>query len=273
MFLIHNVNFDWAFRINGPMWSVATEWQIYFLLPFVLIPLWRRFGPLVTVVVAWAVPTILYFAIPTSSNLYWAAPWFVGSFALGMWGAHLGYSPTVAGDRWRRIPWGSLTVAALAAIVLVLATGNSDWPPPLTDGIVSIFAVAWIMACVVRVSVRSEDPGHMVKALSVPALVYVGGFSYSIYLLQHPLLRLSEKLLAELPLTDDQILTVQLLIGTPIILGIAWVFGEFFERPFTGHGVILPYVKARWAARRGGAEVAPPSEVVVAASSSVSATE
>ena len=33
LLLIHNFNNDWISRIDAPMWSVATEWQIYFLFP------------------------------------------------------------------------------------------------------------------------------------------------------------------------------------------------------------------------------------------------
>ena len=32
----------------------------------------------------------------------------------------------------------------------------------------------------------------------------------------------------------------QLLVTTPIVIAVAWLFGELFERPFTGGGVLLP---------------------------------
>ena len=44
LLLIHNFNPDWHSKIDYPMWSVATEWQIYFLFPLVLLPVWKRFG-------------------------------------------------------------------------------------------------------------------------------------------------------------------------------------------------------------------------------------
>jgi peptidoglycan/LPS O-acetylase OafA/YrhL len=34
--LMHNLRLDWQGQVDGPMWSVATEWQLYFLLPLVL---------------------------------------------------------------------------------------------------------------------------------------------------------------------------------------------------------------------------------------------
>lgn len=44
LLLIQNWRGSWAAKINYPMWTVATEWQIYFLLPLILLPLWRKFG-------------------------------------------------------------------------------------------------------------------------------------------------------------------------------------------------------------------------------------
>ncbi len=45
LLLLHNLSFAWGHKINLALWSVATEWQIYFVLPFVLLPVWRRLGP------------------------------------------------------------------------------------------------------------------------------------------------------------------------------------------------------------------------------------
>ena len=39
--MIFNLNGDWIHKINPPFWSVATEWQIYFLMPLLFLPLLR----------------------------------------------------------------------------------------------------------------------------------------------------------------------------------------------------------------------------------------
>lgn len=44
LLLIHNWFPQTVHTVNGPLWSVASEWQIYFLLPMVFIPTRRRFG-------------------------------------------------------------------------------------------------------------------------------------------------------------------------------------------------------------------------------------
>src|SRR5215218_948233 len=70
--------------INMAHWSVATEWQIYFLFPLLLLPLWRRFGSACAVAAAAVVGLLPHFLLPESRNLDWACPWFLGLFAMGM---------------------------------------------------------------------------------------------------------------------------------------------------------------------------------------------
>src|SRR5450432_2805759 len=62
--LLHNLSFDWAFRINGPLWSVATEWQIYFVFALFLLPLWRRTSGLVALVAGWVLGSLPFFLLP-----------------------------------------------------------------------------------------------------------------------------------------------------------------------------------------------------------------
>ena len=79
--LLHDFSRNWIYKINPPLWSVAVEWHIYFFLPFVLVPLWRRFGllaMLVTGVALGAAPALLL------RDIYMpASPWFLGLFSMG----------------------------------------------------------------------------------------------------------------------------------------------------------------------------------------------
>ena len=65
LLLVHNLNPAWAYKISGPLWSLATEWQIYFVFPFLLLPLWRRAGAGVTAAVALTVGVAVGLAWPT----------------------------------------------------------------------------------------------------------------------------------------------------------------------------------------------------------------
>jgi peptidoglycan/LPS O-acetylase OafA/YrhL len=243
LFLVHNLNFDWAFRINGPMWSVATEWQIYFVFALLLLPLWRKLGGPATVALAWLLSSLPTFLLPPEVNLYWASPWFVGSFALGAYGAQLAFDPELK-DVAARLPWPALTWVSFALVVLVAVFG-STWPYPVVDLTISVFAVCWIVACV-KLSVASAvRPSLMLRVLEWRPFVYLGGFSYSLYLVQHPLLRLSEKVFNRLGLGHDANLLLHLLVVTPIVIGVAWIFAELFERPFTNSGLVLPAIMRR----------------------------
>ena len=57
LLLIQDLSGKWATNINGPMWSVAVEWQIYFIFPILLLPMARRLG-----MVAMAAVTVLFTA-------------------------------------------------------------------------------------------------------------------------------------------------------------------------------------------------------------------
>jgi peptidoglycan/LPS O-acetylase OafA/YrhL len=244
--LFHNLKFDWAYRINGPMWSVATEWQIYFVFPALLLPLWRWAGGVVAVAAAWIVGSLPFFLLPSEENFFWASPWFVGSFALGMAGAVIGFSPDYRDSALRnRVPWRWLTVACFVVLAGIVATGRADsWPFPVIDLVVSGLAFCMINDCVQR-STQPGRPDWFSSFLSSKALVYVGGFSYSLYLVQHPVLRFTEKALNRMPLSYDANVVVHLLLVTPLVMAVAWVFSELFERPFTTGAVLWPALQRR----------------------------
>lgn len=255
IFLIHNWNFDWVFRINGPMWSVATEWQIYFLFPLVLLPLWRRVGGVATMVIAWAIPLAVHFSLSDTSNLAWAAPWFVGSFAMGVWGAFVMYGPDDdPARRVRNLPWAWIALATFVFLVAVIWITDASWELPILDLVVSVMSVAFILGCVAAHQARhGARTGRTVAApgarlndvLGSKPLVALGAFSYSLYLLQHPLLRLTEALLGKLSVGFESALWIQLIVGTPLIMVASRCFAEFFEMPFTTGSTVLNALKKR----------------------------
>ena len=42
--LLHNFSWQHIYEYNGALWSIATEWQIYFLFPFLFMPVWKKWG-------------------------------------------------------------------------------------------------------------------------------------------------------------------------------------------------------------------------------------
>jgi peptidoglycan/LPS O-acetylase OafA/YrhL len=250
LLLVHNARFAWAFRINGPMWSVATEWQIYFVFALLFLPLWRRTGNVVSLAIAWVVGALPFFLLPADANLFWACPWFLGSFMFGVTGAVIGFAPGGAYAWVRtRVPWAALAALSFAVIVVLVATKRADSVAlPLVDFVVSFFAFSLICACVSR-QLHPERSARslLLRVLGSSVLVELGAFSYSLYLVQHPILRLAERAVAKATSTYDANIGVHLLVVVPITIALAWVFAEFFERPFTSGGLILPAVRRRLA--------------------------
>lgn len=73
----------WEWNLNPPLWTVGTEWQIYFIFALAIVPIWRRFGSERAVMATIAVGFILQFAaaslLPISA-VNGPCPWFVGLF-------------------------------------------------------------------------------------------------------------------------------------------------------------------------------------------------
>lgn len=248
LLLAHNLRFDWAYRINGPLWSVATEWQVYFVFALLVLPLWRRIGNAPTLVLWWLLGSLPFFLLPPDANFFWACPWFLGSFAFGMWGAVIGFSPSHR-DSWlrTRMPWGALSLACFAALIALVATGRAaSWSLPVVDFVVSLFAFSLINACTDRcLNWPAGKSSVLLRSLGSSTLVYLGGFSYSLYLVQHPVLRLAEKVVGRLPISRNTNIQLHLLVVVPLTIAVAWVFAELFERPFTSGGIVLVTIR-RW---------------------------
>ncbi len=235
LLLVHNFSEDWAFRINGPMWSIPTEWHIYFVFSLLLLPLARRFGLGVVIVLAWVVGSLPNL-FAWGGEWYWACPWFLGSFALGMTGATIALSPRFENSWWRdRAPWGLLSLLGLGLVLLVHRPWLSFLPYPAIDLASSLFAFSFVNACVQ--ASRQGSPFERIRELLANRwMVALGGFSYSLYLLQHPFLKAAEWLIPRTPLSANATY-VALLVGfTPLMCAAAWVFSRFFELPFTSQG-------------------------------------
>ena len=90
LLLVHNLSMSTYHAIDPPMWSVASEWQIYFAFALVLVPAWRKVGTLSTVAAAFILGVLPFgLAILHLPTFFWACPWYLGLFALGMCAASL----------------------------------------------------------------------------------------------------------------------------------------------------------------------------------------
>ena len=189
LLLVHNWLPGYAFQINGPLWSVATEWQIYFFFPLLLLPAWRRGGLVAAALVAAAVGYApLLFARKAA---YDAVPWYLLLFYFGMLAAALGFSSGPRMSRLReRVPWG-LVSAGLALVCAAWSNlAASVWfsLKPVTDpliGLVTATLLVHLTQCILR-----QRRSALLPLLESRALVGLGHFSYSLYLTHLPVLAL-----------------------------------------------------------------------------------
>jgi peptidoglycan/LPS O-acetylase OafA/YrhL len=216
-------------RINYVFWSIAVEWQIYFLFPL-LLWLARRYG----FVTATAIFLVLGYllSLPFADTRFGRAnPHFIGVFALGVLGAFIAFSKAEAFERLRRFHhYGTVGVLALLGTLALVVRNGLEIPKTVAafyDGGIAIFAFGTLVAC-------SQAPlGFSARFLSLPPLVKLGTFSYSFYLLHAPVLQILWQFVTEpLGLSYAQTFTALMTVGLAIVLIASYAFFWAFERPF-----------------------------------------
>lgn len=234
LLLVHNLNPGWIYKINGPLWSVATEWQIYFLFPALLLPLWRRYGIVALVLGATILGQLPHFALRKALDE--AHPWYIGLFAMGMAGAAINFAPQPAMHVWReRVPWGVLSAGlfGLAALAYIARPGLGSYPHWIMDIVVGGAAVCLIIFCTQRLLMgETQRAPWIVRFLEAPVTRWLGTISYSLYLIHLPILIAGMTIMRDLRLPPSETRWALWLVVLPTALLSATVFSYLFERPF-----------------------------------------
>jgi peptidoglycan/LPS O-acetylase OafA/YrhL len=228
--LVHNLHPDWVFKINGPLWSVATEWQIYFLFAALLLPLWRSIGLPFTVVIAIGLGLIPHFFLP--NLLEESSFWYFGLFALGMAAASINFS-TQPQSVWcaTHIPWGKLGGGLLAvAIGVRIWNGLSPWHGRVIEDCLAGVAIACLLVAWTNQQTRElSPPSRVLNLLRSRWATSLGAFSYSLYLIHLPVLGVAQLGISYLHLSPVERLLALLTIATPLTLFCAYGFHRLFE--------------------------------------------
>lgn len=223
LFLVHNVNPEWAYQINGPAWSIGTEWQLYFALPLIILPIWKRFGRLATLGAILAISTGVAVFLPTWSSGHM---WFLALFTMGALAAH-----TIVRRRRPRHLGAALSVSVLAAVLLVTALGTPLWVNELAVGAAIALFLCWM-------ATRSSDerPTLAHKVLESKLAVWLGLWSFSLYLIHSPILGLMNLLLLDVEMSTLARFAIQVILVVPLAGAISYIFHLFVERRFiTSH--------------------------------------
>ncbi len=216
--MVHNWWLPLHASISGALWSVATEWQIYFAFPLLLLAM-RTVRGLPTVLSAYAIGLLPYYLLPDGHNLAWAHPWFLGLFALGAYGAL---------QRWNQ-RWAVLTVGSSLALVLLYVAGLlHDWPGPLGEGLIGL-AICGAMVCLAS--------GHLPalrRLLGHTVVARVAAASYTLYLIHPLVLKCVTAGLVVLHQGGMSLALGRALLGVPLSVCIAVVLARYIETPFIG---------------------------------------
>jgi peptidoglycan/LPS O-acetylase OafA/YrhL len=230
LFLVHNLNPYWTTRLNPPMWSVATEWQIYFLFPLLLLPLARRVGIVSVAIVAYLAGAAMQWW--AQGQLSFTAPWYVGLFACGMGAALVGFSaaPIYRAMR-RRVSLSGVGLPlfiGLATLTIFLVHNRLA-----QDGLAGVATAALLIGCTQRCGIRTGAWGVAMGLLESRPVVWLGTISYSLYLIHFPLITLAHLGVRHF-FGPDPWRRLALLPPAValIVVPVTYVFHRIFERPF-----------------------------------------
>jgi len=238
--MVHNLHAAWNHAINTPMWSVATEWDIYFVFPLLLLPVWRRFGIGALVTAAAVISVVPQLFGPW---IDWAAPWFILLFALGMAAAAFSCDPGLTPQRRSRLRWWSGLLAILCvplflgcyALKGVIHGRWPVWYQLAADTTFGLDATCFIIFCATQPRPAEQAQGErvspVVKLAQSPVAVTLGRFSYSLYLVHWPVLVLARGWMNRLGFSLPATLVGMFLMTGPAV-AVAYGFYLLFERPF-----------------------------------------
>jgi peptidoglycan/LPS O-acetylase OafA/YrhL len=227
LFLVQNMWDTWAKALDGPTWSVATESQIYILFPLLLLPLWRRFRPIIVIVISSGVGiAFLYLTWHSTKSGLTSCAWYLGLFAMGMWSAER-YIRGKSGEIRPVVLFASVALISLVVIVMFTVPWSAMlmWKLDFAIGA----AVACLIAYLATATVH-EHQTPLLKLLEWQPLAALGRFSYSFYLIHVPLLNVPVTLLL-LFNANEPVAAVCILITFIGIIAASRQFYKYIELP------------------------------------------
>lgn len=237
IFLVQNWFSTSIYTIDGPMWSLAVEWQIYLLFPILLIPVWKWLGSLAVVIVGLLMGLVIQFSFDNSQTTIFA--WFIGLFALGMFAASIGFPRSHSEDYLKRkIPWGVLAIFFIFCwFGIRLLTKSNDFQRDISWYKDTLMGLAFCCLLLHLTKIQTNfssasKPNILSRLFSSKWLVFLGSFSYSIYLFHAPILSLLEFIFRSLALPQFLSGALVLLLGVPFALGLSYPLYLAFEKPF-----------------------------------------
>jgi peptidoglycan/LPS O-acetylase OafA/YrhL len=219
---------------NGAFWSIAVEWQLYWVFPLLLL-MRRLWGPVV--LTAAAVFAVVSVGVAGDhgggvavDKLLGLSPQLGALFVFGLVAAAITSRPAAPGTRrWcgvLALAAGVASIAACAWLGTVRAATDLYW----LDLVVGA-AMAFCLAFTVGAATSRTR-----RALEWRPLLSVGRFSYSLYLVHAPLLILAwVYVVGPLDLPSGAKLAMMMGLVVPAVVAVSYGFFVAVERPFLEH--------------------------------------
>ena len=216
-------------KINHAFWSIGVEWHIYFLFPVLVLWMQRAGAGRVAVITAFV--TLAIDHLFRSTVLVEEHLPYLGFFALGMLAAKMAFSRDINATGQRAwIPWLLGTVALACLATTPAWTRNWQHLPSKVN--VYDLVVA-IVTCYLLLLMAKMRLGRLRSLLEWKPLAFIGGFSFSLYLIHAPLLQLFwQTVVWPLHLTGTPAFLILVFVGQPLIVGLSYLFFLCCERPF-----------------------------------------
>lgn len=237
LLLIHNLLPSAVLTIDGPLWSLALEAQLYLLFPLLVI-MFRRLGPLRFVsavfvtslgfrLLAWYFLGGRLLAVDGQFALMDSLPGRIFEFASGMGAAYILTRPSGA------IPAGRLRLVSIIAmlcgsVLAYLADKRFGEHSPFPTLLWGIAAFGLIVGAAPSVLPQ-------LRILASRRIVQLGLMSYSIYLIHEPALRFSGWLVRQAGVAPTVSFGLFVVAAGPTLLGFCALFYLVVERPFVFH--------------------------------------
>lgn len=236
LFLLHDLFSSHLSTINGPFWSISVEFRIYLIFPL-LVLIWQKRGIFKAFLIACLISVVLFSImfyvkayIDADIALNWSgvSPYLI-LFTFGMAASYISFDKGV--EKWRsKVPWLLLSLGLLIVnrfIITLKPFVDNPYSFQLDDII-----FGFVVACLL-ISISGEKATYLKRALSFKPLVFIGTFAFSIYLLHYPILQLIWRyIINHLQINTLNKYYMMIVIGIPIVLGLAYLFYLLFERPY-----------------------------------------
>ena len=255
--LIHNIHIEWAAALGGVFWSIACEWQIYFLFALVLVPLWRRVGLWATVTAALVLGALLTEGLVRGWWVY-LSPSMIPVFACGMVAASIAFGDSPVQARLRGWRWGMISGGVLVVMVVVIAYLDTTVSQATLDQghktayfhlsqrlkfIPDLLCAVWLGPTIIWLTLGLGNPhadtqsapdrvvAWVRSALESRPALFLGRIGYSLYL-TNILIVFGLGYIAKKKLAMNWIQSFFIIVvGTILSVLFAWIFYLVFERP------------------------------------------